>query len=138
VKRANQEILKSKYPKLFPTSLSAEGKFTTGFQCQDGWFTLLDNLFGSIYRYCSSDNKEYPYLVYLKSKFGYLAIHFENSDEVIFGMKHMASHMSTRTCEFCGTMRNVGQTQMPWIYTCCELCYEGNQQGKDLTWAPND
>ena len=135
MKKENQEILMNKYPELFT------GNFTTGFQCRDGWFELLDNLFGSIYVYCGykklNEDFKRPTVKYLKEKFGSLSVMMDSADERIWGMIHFASYLSRKTCEFCGTTRNVDTTIGSWIYTCCELCHEKNERAKDLEWTPN-
>jgi len=137
MKKEKQKELTDKYPELFT------GKFTTGFQCRDGWFELLDNLCGCIYNYCDykklDEGFRWPRVVYLKEKFGSLSILTEDGDdEKIWGMICLASYMSRRTCEFCGRTVNVGRTYGQWIYTICEVCREKNPRALELEWEPSE
>lgn len=148
--REKAEELLNRYPKFFK-----DGKPpSTGFQCRDGWFNLLDNLLGCMYYYCEmkemsnyegiddgkaliNGEKVFPYVTYIKEKFGHLSVMTNSGDSHLMGMIQFAGYLSVRTCEFCGTQRNVGQTKGAWIYTCCELCHEKNERAKDLEWLPN-
>jgi hypothetical protein len=82
--------------------------------------------------------KVFPSITTVKEKFGILSVYTDTGDSRLLGMMQLAEFISRRTCEFCGTQRNVGKTIGRWIYTCCELCHEKNERAEDLTWAPND
>jgi hypothetical protein len=82
--------------------------------------------------------KVFPSVTYIKEKFGSLSVINNAGDSHLHGMAQFGAYLSRRTCEFCGTQRNVGRTIGPWIYTCCELCHEGNERANDLIWMPND
>lgn len=69
----------------------------------------------------------------VKEKFGGLCFYYNGGDKDIDGMVSFAESLSYRTCETCGTTKNVGQT-IGWIYTCCWDCLEKNKRAKDLKW----
>ena len=94
-----------------------------GFECGDGWFTILDQLMGKIQHHINWKNKkdiEVPQVTFdqVKEKFGSLSIYYSGGDDVIDGMVQMAQSMSSVTCEQCGnpgSMRGRG-----WLYTSCD------------------
>jgi len=93
-----------------------------GFECGDGWFTILDQLMSKIQHHIDWKNKkdiEVPQVTFdqVKEKFGSLRIYYSGGDDVIDGMIQMAQSMSSVTCEQCGnpgSMRGRG-----WLYTSC-------------------
>jgi len=144
MKKEKQKELIDKYPKFF------ERIGPIGFHCRDGWFNILDEILGCIYKYCE-DNKHspiygksiidnefvFPSITTIKEKFGSLDIYTDSSDELIRGMIAVASYLSRKTCEFCGRKINVGRTHGPWIYTVCEVCREKEPRVKELEWTPS-
>lgn len=75
----------------------------------------------------------------VKEKYGGLRFYFNSSggrsgeQDEIEGMVNLAESMSYGTCEFCGTTKNVGQTQ-GWITTCCEKCFK--EKTNMAKWKP--
>jgi hypothetical protein len=70
-------------------------------------------------------------LIQLKEKFGGLRFYIDGGNDYIDGMISLAEDMSYRTCEMCGTSKNVGQTS-GWITTICKDCFD-----KGLTNSKN-
>ena len=124
--------LVQKYPKIFINRYEdmTRTAMCWGFEHNDGWFWLLDQLCGSIQNYIDSNNKymsedkqiSQVIATQVKEKYGTLNFYYSGGDEHIHGIVSLAEHMSSNICEFCGTNINVGQTS-GWIYTICEDCY---------------
>jgi hypothetical protein len=93
-----------------------------GFECNDGWYNILDTLLDTIHKYCEYNKVTYPMFTSIKEKYGRLSINIAGGDDIIFGMIWYAEYLSSYTCEICGSMKDVGQTE-GWIYTMCETCY---------------
>ena len=102
----HEQQLKDKYPTLFTNTL-------WGFECGDGWYTLIDELSSCIVAY-----KHDVVADQVKEKFGQLRFYITGGDRYIDGMITLAEHMSARVCEQCGKpgqMRGAG-----WIVTLCD------------------
>ena len=123
--KLENELVK-KYPKYFDYLKEHKSKVILpimfGFECNDGWYHILSNLMDSIYRYCESNNVKVPDVLQVKEKYGQLEFYTQGGDELIDGMIWFAGDLSRHTCEFCGTTKNVNQTE-GWIYTVCDECY---------------
>ena len=131
----------TKYPKIF-VNRHGDPKETLmcwGFECRDGWHTILDLLCANIQHYIDWQNqqvgkgysqyKTVPQLVavQVKEKFGTLRFYTEGGDEKTDGMIRMAESMSAVTCESCG---NRGQLRHGgWIRTLCDQ-HEAEYQEK--------
>ena len=108
-----------------------------GIECGDGWFIILDTLMYRIKEYCHYHKVEPIEIKQIKEKFGTLSFYYSGGDSHISGIVSMATHMSTRTCEFCGTTNNVGRTEQ-WISIICKDCHSTHLRRKDLKWNPNN
>jgi hypothetical protein len=101
-----------------------------GFECGDGWFTILDQLMSNIQHHIDWNNKNFEkgYKQYkqvpqvtldqVKEKFGTLRFYYQGGDDEISGMVRMAESMSAVTCEQCGNPGTTGG--QGWITTLCE------------------
>jgi hypothetical protein len=124
------KILVEKYPKLFRDRNGDMMKTAMcwGFEHGDGWFWILDNLCDSIQNYIDQNNKwskekvQQVIVTQVKEKFGSLCFYFNGGDSYIDGMVSLAENLSYKTCEFCGSMKEVGRT-MGWISTICKECF---------------
>lgn len=97
-----------------------------GFDCGDGWFHILDQLFRNIEFHKQNNAKESManlQLTQVKEKFGTLRVYMSGYYPVIEGMISMAEAMSGVTCEDCGATpaRTAG---IGWITTLCAACAE--------------
>ena len=83
-----------------------------------GWYDIICDLDDAI-------SKIYPmYIVdQVKEKFGTLRFYLNAADDIIHGMIWMATEVSGRTCEDCGSMNDVIQTE-GWVTTICKSCLE--------------
>jgi hypothetical protein len=140
--------LVSKYPKIFINRYESPmvSCLYFGFEHGDGWFWLLDQLCDSIQNYIDinnkykkEDEKKIPQVIatQVKEKFGVLNFYFSGGDEFISGMVQLAENMSSNTCEFCGSVVNVGKTS-GWISTICKNCYDtSDDRISKRNWSPN-
>ena len=128
MKKELDELLVTKYPKIFRDRHGSmlETAMCWGFDCNDGWFWLLDSLCSSIQSYIDNN----PHLkitqvvtTQVKEKFGGLRFYYIGGDETINGMVWLAEHQSYNICEQCGSTSEVGSTD-GWIYTRCKSCAE--------------
>lgn len=108
-----------------------------GFECGDGWFIILDALMHKIKQYCHYKEVKPIEIKQIKEKFGILSFYYTGGDTYINGMVVMATQMSAKTCEFCGTTENVGRTEQ-WISIICKECHSTHPRRQDLKWKPNN
>ena len=133
--------LVEKYPKIFINRYEnmKDTLMCFGFDHNDGWFFILNQLCYSIQSYIDNNNSyrnnKIPQVVatQVKEKFGILEFYYTGGDDYIDGMVSLASHMSTSICEYCGTTENVGRTK-GWISTICKDCHSSNSRRSDLIW----
>ena len=139
--------LVTKYPKIFINRYS-DMKSTAmcwGFEHNDGWFWILDQLCDSIQSYIDINNKykeedkiSQVVVDQVKEKFGILNFYYHGGDSHIRGMVSLAESMSANTCEFCGSIENVGRTS-GWISTICEECYSSSEPRiSQRPWKKNE
>ena len=95
-----------------------------GFDCDDGWYNIIDALCYQIQQYLEWRNMDNPNPIpqvvaeQVKEKFGTLRFYMHGGDERIDGMVRMAEAMSAVTCEQCG---NPGKLRgHGWYYTACD------------------
>lgn len=108
-----------------------------GLECGDGWFKLLDTLMNQIKTYCKWSKIEPIKIKQIKEKFGMLSFYYDGGDDYIRGLVNMTEAMSRKTCEYCGTMDNMGRTKYGWLRNICQGCHSKNFRTKDLQWVPN-
>ena len=121
--KEKQEILYTKYPKLFRQKdlPMSESCLAFGIECGDGWYSLIDELSQELTD-LYTDMIEYAQI---KSKFGLLTVHLDRlggttafSDFLQLIQKYESR--SITICELCGkeaTRKSVNG----WIHTLCEL-----------------
>ena len=132
MKQELDKLLCEKYPKMMVNRDKSmmETCMCWGFECGDGWFTILDQLMSNIQHHIDWNNKNFEkgYAQYkqvpqvtldqVKEKFGTLRFYYTGGDDVIDGMVRMAESMSAVTCEICGNPGTTGG--QGWISTLCE------------------
>lgn len=153
-----QKKLFEKYPKIFSKreKSTRDNLMYFGFDHDDGWYWLIDNLCNTIQNYIDSNYKwstkrhgflwlkkriiriDLPQLVavQVKEKFGRLCFYVDFSDEFVEGIIRFAEDLSGTICEMCGTTKEVGKTS-GWIKTICKGCIQSNERLKDREWIPN-
>ena len=117
------EALCAKYPKLFAQRQlpMTETAMCWGFQCGDGWYTLIDELC-SYLQWSHDFNKHLqplqPVVTTVKEKYGQLRFYVDGVSEHCEGAISFAECLSMCICEVCG---NPGKMNGgPWYTTRCE------------------
>jgi hypothetical protein len=132
MKQELDQLLCERYPKMMVNRDKSmmETCMCWGFECGDGWFTILDQLMSNIQHHIDWNNKNFEkgYKQYkqvpqvtldqVKEKFGTLRFYYQGGDDEISGMVRMAESMSAVTCEQCGNPGTTGG--QGWISTLCE------------------
>ena len=126
------KVLCEKYPKIFKNRDGSvmETCMAWGFECDDGWFDVIDILCHEIQNHVDwkskniteEEEKESLQVVadQVKEKYGTLRFYYHGGDDVIEGLVTMAESMTHRVCESCGCPgepRSGG-----WIKTLCDKC----------------
>lgn len=139
--------LVEKYPKIFVDRYGDKLKTAMcwGFEHEDGWFWIIDNLCESIQSYIDNNNeyadedKKISQVIatQVKEKYGTLRFYYSGGDNYIDGMVSFAENLSANTCEFCGSMKNVGKTK-GWVSTICKDCYNNSKSNiSSRVWIEN-
>ena len=126
------KLLCEKYPKIFSDRNASmmETCMCWGFEHNDGWYNIIDQLCANIQSHIKWKNKNsevVPQVVatQVKEKFGGLRFYYNGGDDVVDGMVRMAESWAAYTCEQCG---NVGSTRGGgWIRTLCDKHEEERQ-----------
>jgi hypothetical protein len=103
--------LKTKYPVLLEQ--------ISHFECDDGWYDIIDALCSTIANNGCSYNDDPLQVTQVKEKFAGLRFYVNYSEDKIDAAIEMAMKMSTRTCEVCGNRGHV-VTSGYWIKTLCD------------------
>jgi len=121
--------LVKKYPKFFKKH--KENKiYHFGFECENGWFNILNIMFRGLNSYCKTNNIEYPQLAQVKEKFGTLRVYFRGiKDENIYYITSFAENISMHTCEKCGDKGSM-RSDLSWVRTLCDKHYKDSIDGK--------
>ena len=125
MKKELDQRLCEQYPKMMVNREKPmqETAMCWGFECNDGWFNILNQLMASIQHHIDWKNRKEEIvpqvtLDQVKEKFGTLRFYYTGGDDYIYGLVSMAETMSGVTCEHCG---NVGrQRGRGWLYTACD------------------
>jgi hypothetical protein len=128
--KINTDYLYKKYPKIFKQHNlpMTETCMCWGFDCNDGWFWLIDNLCKTIQSYID-DNKHLNIsqveATQVKEKFGGLRFYYIGGDKLIEGMVWLAESLSYSMCEKCGSLEGKSEKENGWITTLCDKCRDG-------------
>ena len=79
-----------------------------GFECGDGWFSLIHSLCAQIAAHAKS-NKLHPLAVQVKEKYGSLRFYIHGADARINDRVEAADRASESICEVCGAPGRVLQ-----------------------------
>jgi hypothetical protein len=180
---AETKAILERYPEFFEYLKEHKGPIIPiqfGFECSEGWFTILDELMSSIQHHIKSENSNRDYrfkhkfpiwlqrkafrvrskrkllikfmrwvamkfprgvehmppimITQIKEKFGGLCFYYHGGDNYIDGLVSLAESLSYRTCEICGSTKDVGMTQ-GWLRAVCKSCYETDEWCKDRKWT---
>ena len=137
MKKEKQEEIFSKCPVIYRHRFADnhQGLRWLGFRCCDGWFELILELSLDIEKLVNKqqvehglDEKQLPYVVQVKEKFGGLNFYMSAQNDEISALIRNAAKRSEKICEQCGLpgeTRNVAG----WCFTECRLCYEIRRKG---------
>ena len=112
--------LPKKYPRLFNDK-------PFYFECNDGWYDLIDTLLLHIERNLKPE--QVVYISQIKEKFGTLRFYCHDVDEETYAMIDFAQMMSGKICEVCGNRGQV-RDDVGWYYTSCEEHKRGCEEYK--------
>ena len=106
--------LKNKYPLIFPENF--------WFECNDGWYVLLDTTCHKIQTYIDdhAPKVEQVEATQIKEKFGALRFYYNGGDDFIDKMIMEAEHASSAICEICGEPGKLINIRS-WIYCRCPV-----------------
>lgn len=126
MKKELQEKLIKKYPHFFDWIKEYKGPIHPiqfGFEIEDGWYWLLENLFEYLTNYQESnfEDNEKIKITQIKEKYGTLRVYYDGGNEVTDGMVWFAEHLSSKLCERCGSNHNIIRTE-GWIKYLCKSC----------------
>ena len=147
-KKLKVSDLIKKYPKIFRQSKlpMTQTAMCWGISTGDGWFKLLDNLCSRLQ--FDTDKNNYPQVeaIQVKEKYGTLRFYYTSipskesleknkkrpgSLECMFGVQEgvisVFEQLSAQTCEKCGKMDGVTQTD-GWIVTLCPECMKAYEE----------
>jgi len=132
---SNTQVILTAYPNLYRNLREF------GFECEDGWFDLIQQLSAEIVNAAEKEailpnSEKYPSIIILKQKFGELRVSFEEpiSDrfEELVGK---ASQQSVKICEQCGAPGQPKNGERGWVKTLCEQCRSKSVASKRVDHA---
>ncbi len=93
------------------------------FECEDGWFNILDDLSAAIHFVilktdCSCRASQ------VKEKHGTLRYYMDTETDEISKQIQIAERRSAETCEYCGEKGGLKEIN-GWSYTSCDDCLNG-------------
>jgi len=89
-----------------------------GFECGEGWYLILKNLFEAISKLDLPESFE---ILQVKEKFGGLRVYTNSSTDEVDALIDKAEEESLITCEVCGAFAKPS-TRGGWVKTICENC----------------
>lgn len=141
IQEKNYDNLVIKYSKLF-SQHPMEPFPMFGWECDIGWYDLLEQLLEHIDHYFEHKYKGVPEgftIVQIKEKFGGLRFYVHGGDDTVYEIIRFAEALSYRTCESCGSNQNIMRSK-GWIVTACKTCIETKERlkypdGRDREWV---
>jgi len=114
----NQKILLNKFPKLYRQhSLPiTQTCMCWGFECGDGWFTLIHDLSEKLENIGNIEATE------VKEKYGTLRFYCSGGNQETDKLIREAEELSAKTCEICGAPGELRGKH--WLSTLCDSCLE--------------
>jgi hypothetical protein len=116
------------YPALFKNRDNKDSCMYRGFECESGWYPLINSLCSCISYHCEV-NKIEVVVEQVKEKFGGLRVYYRGGDDTIIGMVRLAEHLSFNTCEQCGDSTISGEVMTgefnppnSYISAKCKMC----------------
>lgn len=111
----NEKILTDHHRKLLNGLGPTESLY--GFECHDGWVSLIDGTLRLITRYASKHDLEVK-VDQVKEKFGLLRVYLRGGDIMVDRILDVAEVISSCTCEVCGGAGRLFQVN-GWLQVRC-------------------
>lgn len=110
------------FPKLYIQSKlpPTQSCMCFGFECGDGWFSLIYNLSKDIQDYIDRNNLNQVEVFQVKEKFGSLCFYIDQGDDYIFDLINKVEKDSCSICEFCGSPGKI--IGGGWLMCLCDNC----------------
>lgn len=138
-----QYVIKNKFlrkflPFLYNTLQKLPGKYNLKRKKQINPLVIIRSfLLGLVFEWRRSreftyiESGRYPQVVasQVKEKFGGLRFYVEGASNVQHAVINWTESLSYRTCENCGSTKNIGSTQ-GWYKTLCEECHDPKSNWK--------
>ena len=124
MKQENEDYLKKVYPLMFSEDF-------WGFECNDGWFNIINMLLRNIKSHVTWKKDDCPPIIIeqVKEKFGSLRFYHSGGDEYIRGLVSMAEAISEVTCEICG---DPGEArQVGWHKVLCDTHHQEREKARN-------
>lgn len=120
-----EKKLYKKYPELFKgrNKPITESLMSFGFENDDGWYQLIDQLCADICEHCKKTERTIPEVIQVKEKFGGLRFYIDSADDQIYDLIQEAEEKSNSICELCGKPSVIRRTKSNWLYNRCNECW---------------
>jgi hypothetical protein len=118
-----EKLLINKYPKFFRDMYGDMTKTCMHWGCDvgAGWFGIIDRTCKKIKKIVKSNPQFDFYFLQVKEKFGGLRLYSTGGNLEIGKLIQQAEDESYKTCEECGTKKDV-LSEGSWIRTLCSSC----------------
>lgn len=101
----------------------------------EGWSSIVYYLCSFLQFHTDRNDRPQIKAVQIKEKFGGLRFYTESHYDFAHGAISFAESLSDKTCEYCGSMEDVGKTR-GWITTICRSCVEDHDNITLDNWKP--
>jgi hypothetical protein len=98
-----------------------------GFECGDGWASLLDRLSAKITEFDKLNGTQ-TIATQVKEKYGTLRFYIESAPDALYDIIDDAEDESAKTCEDCGKPGELRDGS--WVRTLCDDCFYGWKKGE--------
>lgn len=114
-----EDALRLRHPRIFPPSYrdEADSAMSRGFECGDGWYTLIDALCVALQREVDNGDGVQPIATQVKQKFGTLRFHARPTSNSQRAQIRFAGILSARLCEICSAQFDI--TCSTWSNALC-------------------
>lgn len=131
-----RRALQDRYGFLKPTSLM-EGLMAFGFECDDGWLPILEDLFGEIDKAVKKDGPGDFKVSQVKEKFGGLCVYVRGGNGKIHSLIREAERKAVAACEVCGQPGKNSAVNR-WYKTTCEKHYRERLKRHNILWGDEE
>lgn len=110
-------LLNTRHPAIFPIE-GLDDQRMFGFECGDGWFTIIDAACALIQRHIDTTDAQQLVASQVKEKFGGLRFYYRHGDDYAMSVVGLVEMLSAHVCELCGTWGE-GVSLFGWMQTRC-------------------